>query len=109
VDPTGKYVLVSNRGHNSIAIFSISPSTRMLTEVAYYHTRGKTPRHFQFDQTGKFLIVANQDTDSIAIFLFNQENGTLVFTGNVYDVPSPNFVCACQPHCSPTFTPGSRL
>jgi len=102
VDPTGKFVLVSNRGHNSIAIFSICPASRLLTEVGYYHTRGKTPRHFQFDRTGKYLIVANQDTDSIAIFVFNQENGTLMFTGNAYDVPSPNFVCVCEPYCSPT-------
>jgi len=98
VDPTGQFVLVSNRGHNSIAIFRISTDSRKLAEVGYFHTRGKTPRHFQFDKTGKFLIVANQDTDSIAVFQFNQTTGSLNYTGNTYDVPSPNFVCVCAPH-----------
>jgi len=98
VDPTGNFVLVSNRGHNSIAIFSICRDTRKLNEVGYYHTRGKTPRHFQFDKTGKFLIVANQDTDSISVFIFDQATGFLTYSGNKYDVPSPNFVCVCAPH-----------
>eukprot|EP01123_Difflugia_compressa_P012095 TRINITY_DN5053_c0_g1_i1.p1 TRINITY_DN5053_c0_g1~~TRINITY_DN5053_c0_g1_i1.p1 ORF type:complete len:406 (-),score=59.49 TRINITY_DN5053_c0_g1_i1:63-1280(-) len=98
VDPTGTFVLVSNRGHNSIAIFRISDQTRTLTEVGYFHTHGKTPRHFQFDKTGKFLIVANQDTDSIAVFHFDQKTGSLTFSGNRYEVHSPNFVCVCAPH-----------
>jgi 6-phosphogluconolactonase (cycloisomerase 2 family) len=93
VDPTGNFVVVSNRGHNSIAIFRINEETRNLTEVGYFHTRGRTPRHFQFDKTGQFLIVANQDTDSIAVFLFDQKTGSLTFTGYSYDIPSPNFVC----------------
>jgi len=98
VDPTGNFVLVSNRGHNSIAIFSISRESKKLTEVGYFHTGGRTPRHFQFDKTGQFLIVANQDTDSIAVFRFDKKTGALKYTGNTYEVPSPNFVCICAPH-----------
>jgi len=102
VDPTGNFVLVSNRGHNSIAIFSISPESGKLTEVGICHTLGKTPRHFQFDKTGKYLIVGNQDTNSIAVFLFNQKTGALMYTGYAYEVPSPNFVCVCAPHMNNT-------
>eukprot|EP01126_Amoeba_proteus_P007256 TRINITY_DN12592_c0_g1_i4.p1 TRINITY_DN12592_c0_g1~~TRINITY_DN12592_c0_g1_i4.p1 ORF type:complete len:187 (+),score=31.79 TRINITY_DN12592_c0_g1_i4:731-1291(+) len=99
VDPTGKFVLVSNRGHNSIAIFSISYGTDIgtLSSVGYYHTRGSTPRHFQFDPSGRCLIVANQDTDSISVFQFNNLSGQLIYTGNTYNVPSPNFVCCTSP------------
>eukprot|EP00050_Salpingoeca_kvevrii_P016638 m.57258 g.57258 ORF g.57258 m.57258 type:complete len:244 (-) comp7066_c0_seq1:112-843(-) len=95
VDPSGEYILVSNRGHDSIAVFKIDLASALVSVVGQFHTRGKTPRHFQFDPTGKFLIVANQDTDSITVFRFEQ--GILSFTGNVYDVPSPNFVCAVAP------------
>ncbi|EDQ85330.1 uncharacterized protein MONBRDRAFT_29450 [Monosiga brevicollis MX1] len=98
LDPSGQYVVVSNRGHNSIATFKADASTGMLKQPEFFHTRGRTPRHFQFDATGHWLVVANQDTDTITVFRFNREEGVLEFTGHTYDVPSPNFVCVHAPH-----------
>ena len=96
---SGRFVLVSNRGHQSIAILRViesGPQRGQLTNVGYFHTRGDTPRHFKFDNSGQFLIVANQDTDNISVFSFNQCSGEIKFTGNEYRVPSPNFVCSCE-------------
>jgi len=104
--PSGKFVLVSNRGHNSIAVLSVlaSPGSVGILKINNYsHTRGSTPRHFQFDSTGTHLIVANQDTDSLAVFQFSEE-GRISFTGNTYTVHSPNFVC-----CIPQPLHGSKL
>jgi len=98
---SGRFVLVSNRGHQSIAIMCIKergPSEGQLTTVGYFHTRGETPRHFKFDYSGQYLLVANQDTDNLAIFNFNQSSGEIKFTGNEYRIPSPNFVCCCKLH-----------
>lgn len=98
---SGRFVLVSNRGHQSIAIMRIKEHGRnkgYLTTVGYYHTRGETPRHFKFDHSGQYLLVANQDTDNLAVFNFNQSSGEIKFTGNEYRVPSPNFVCCCKLH-----------
>eukprot|EP01083_Nonionella_stella_P130219 395165_1 len=98
---SGRYVLVSNRGHQSIAILRVKehgPTRGQLTTVAYHHTRGETPRHFKFDNSGQYLLVANQDTDNLSIFNFNQCSGEIKFTGNEYRVPSPNFVCCCKIH-----------
>lgn len=95
---SGRFVLVSNRGHQSIAILRVkdSGSTRgQLESVGHFHTRGETPRHFKFDKSGQFLIVANQDTDNLAVFSFNYCSGEIKFTGNEYKVPSPNFICCC--------------
>ena len=39
--------------------------------VGIFHTRGMTPRHFQFDPSGQWLIAANQDTDRVGVFQFN--------------------------------------
>ena len=64
----------------------------------YQHTRGATPRHFQFDPSGEWLIVANQDSDAIGVFHFRLSTGELNWTGNEYSVPSPNFVCCVEPH-----------
>ena len=66
-----------------------------LRAVGYFHTRGETPRHFQFDSSGQYLIVANQDSNTIAVFNFNLSSGEIKYTGNEYRVPSPNFVCCC--------------
>lgn len=99
VHPSGKFVIVSNRGHESIAIFKVNlkgSNKGQLKQVGFYHTFGETPRHFQFDASGQFLIVANQDSNSIAVFSFNIGSGDIKFTGNKYRVPSPNFVCNCS-------------
>jgi len=98
VHASGRFVLVSNRGHQSIAVLRVKTKglKRGQLELAnYFHTRGETPRHFVFDSSGQFLLVANQDSDNISVFNFNQCNGDLKFTGNEYRVPSPNFVCSC--------------
>mmetsp|Transcript_8479 Transcript_8479/g.10699 ORF Transcript_8479/g.10699 Transcript_8479/m.10699 type:complete len:172 (-) Transcript_8479:149-664(-) len=95
VHSTGKFVIVSNRGHQSIAIFRVAPNSGKLRQIGFFHTRGETPRHFQFDSSGQYLVVANQDTDTIAVFSFNLSSGEMKYTGNEYRVPSPNFVCCC--------------
>lgn len=98
VHKSGRFVLVANRGHQSIAVFKViqsGPKRGELKTVGYFHTRGETPRHFNFDASGQYLLVANQDTDSIAVFNFNLSSGEITFTGNEYRVPSPNFVCCC--------------
>jgi 6-phosphogluconolactonase (cycloisomerase 2 family) len=98
---SGNFLLVSNRGHQSIAIMRVKSQgskAGQLSLVGNFHTRGETPRHFQFDHSGQYLIVANQDTDNLAIFHFNQSSGTIKFTGNEYRIPSPNFVCCCKIH-----------
>jgi hypothetical protein len=94
-------VIVSNRGHESIAIFRVKnkgANRGELSTVGYFHTRGETPRHYQFDSSGQYLIVANQDSNSIAVFNFNLCSGEIKFTGNDYRVPSPNFVQCCPIH-----------
>jgi 6-phosphogluconolactonase len=101
VHKSGRFVIVSNRGHQSITVFKVrtkGPKRGELQKIGCTHTRGETPRHFQFDNSGQYLLVANQDTDSIAVFNFNLSNGELKYSGNEYRVPSPNFVCCCPTH-----------
>ncbi|KAL3942864.1 MAG: hypothetical protein SGBAC_003028 [Bacillariaceae sp.] len=107
VHKSGRFVVVSNRGHQSITVYKVKrsgPKRGELTTVGYFHTRGETPRHFQFDNSGQYLLVANQDSDSIAVFNFNLSNGDLKYSGNEYRVPSPNFICCCPTHHDDTHT-----
>lgn len=89
VHPSGKFLYGSNRGHDSIAIFSIDGTTGQLTSLGQESTGGKTPRNFGIDPTGSYLLAANQDSDSIVILGIDPTTGALKPTGNVLDVPKP--------------------
>jgi 6-phosphogluconolactonase len=89
VHPDGKYVYVSNRGHDSIAVFSVDEATGKLTPVGYTPTAGKTPRNFGVDPTGKFLIAANQGTNNVVVFKIDPKTGMPHPTGNEVSVPKP--------------------
>jgi 6-phosphogluconolactonase len=89
VHPNGKFLFASNRGHDTIALFSIDDNTGALALVDHFLTQGKTPRNFEIDPSGKFLLVANQDTDNIMIFRIDPISGRLTSTGQTLHVPSP--------------------
>lgn len=88
VHPTGEYVYVSNRGHDSIAQFDIGPDGRpSLASVA--STVGKWPRNFALDPDGSFLFSENKNSDEVRTFGVDPTSGELEPTGSVLDVPTP--------------------
>lgn len=89
VHPSGKFLYGSNRGHHSIAIFSIEPATGKLTAVGHQGQGIKTPRNFGIDPTGNYLLVCNQDGDSVIVFRINQSTGQLEPTGSTVSVGTP--------------------
>ena len=88
VHPSGKFLYASNRGHNSIGIFTID-SNGKLTAAGNVPTQGKTPRFFGLDPTGAYLIATNQDSDNIVVFKIDQKTGGLTPTGDVLALASP--------------------
>lgn len=89
VHPSGKFVYGSNRGHDSIVVFAIDPSTGKLTFVEHQTTLGKTPRNFAIDPGGTFLLAANQDSDNVVVFRIDQKTGKLTPTGHTIQVGAP--------------------
>ncbi len=89
VSPDGRFLYCSNRGHDSIAIFTIDPRHGALTSVGHEFTRGLTPRNFAIDPAGRFLLVANQKSDNIVVFRIDQRTGRLSSTGHIAGVPAP--------------------
>ncbi|MEX0641177.1 MAG: lactonase family protein, partial [Pirellulales bacterium] len=89
VHPSGKFLYGSNRGHDSIAVFSIDTATGTLSKVQVESTKGKTPRNFAIDPTGAFLLAENQGSDTIAVFKIDPDTGKLAAIGQMIDVPSP--------------------
>lgn len=92
VAPSGRFLYVSNRGHDSIAIFAIDQKTGELAPVGWESTRGRTPRYFGLDPSGTQLYAANQGSDTVVIFDVDQTTGKLKPTGEVIKVASPSTI-----------------
>jgi 6-phosphogluconolactonase len=89
VHPSGKFVYGSNRGQNSIAVFSVDQKTGKLTRVQNQGKNVKTPRNFAIDPTGKYCLVANQDGGNVIVFKVDQEAGKLEPTDYKVEVSNP--------------------
>jgi 6-phosphogluconolactonase len=89
VDHSGRFLYASNRGNDSITVFSIDPAKGTLTKVQVVPTTGTIPRNFAIDPTGKYLLAANQKSDSIVVFAINPKDGQLKPTGQTMDVTAP--------------------
>jgi 6-phosphogluconolactonase len=89
VAASGRTLYVSNRGHNSIAVFSVAESTGALVLDQVVPTAGDWPRNFSLDPTGRWLLVANQRSNSVVVFGRDPENGRLTPTRQRIAIPSP--------------------
>jgi 6-phosphogluconolactonase len=88
VHPSGRFVYGSNRGHDSIAVFTVGAGGA-LSLLEHESTRGQTPRNFALDPTGRWLIAANQRSNTLAVFSIDQTNGGLSPVGPLTSVGSP--------------------
>lgn len=89
VSPDGKYLYASNRGHESIVIFSIDQKTGKLKLVDHESTQGKHPRNFYIDPSGKFVFVANMNTDNVVLYQRDSVSGKLTPVGDQISIPAP--------------------
>jgi len=89
VHPSGKFVYVSNRGHDTIALFTVDEKTRQLTAVGDQGKGFKVPRNFNVDPSGKWMIVAGQDSDNLCVFQIDPETGQLKATDTTVKVGGP--------------------
>ena len=89
--PDGKTLYISNRGHDSIAIFRVDPATGLLKADGYQSTEGGEPRHFAIDPAGQWMIVGNQKSGNLVLLEILPDGG-LKATGR--QLPIPTAVCA---------------
>jgi 6-phosphogluconolactonase len=89
VTADGSTVYCSNRGHDSVAIFSANPTTGVLTPVGWQATQGATPRFIGLDPSNRFLYAANENSDTIVTFAVEKATGRLTPTGQVIKNGSP--------------------
>lgn len=91
VHPNGRWAFVSNRGHESIALFAFDPDSGKLERRAIVPCGARTPRHFTLTPDGRWLLVGGQSSDDIHVMSFDPESGELALTPA--SIPCPHPIC----------------
>lgn len=71
--PDGNRLFTSNRGHNSIAMFSLNEETGLLQLNQVIPSGGDMPRDFSITPDGKSLLIANQNSDNLVLYDLSRE------------------------------------
>ncbi|MEU5879887.1 lactonase family protein [Spirillospora sp. NPDC047279] len=87
VSPDGRHVFCTNRGHDSVAVFTTSAGGRALSLTGTVPCGGTWPRHMEFADGGRLLYVANQMSGTVAAF--RVEGARLTPAGAPLVTPSP--------------------
>jgi 6-phosphogluconolactonase len=88
LSPNGKFVYVSNRGHNSIAVFKVGED-RHLTAAGHITGDIKIPRNFNIDPSGKWMLIASQDGEKVGVWELDEKTGLGKETDNTVKVSKP--------------------
>ena len=98
VHPNGRFLYGSNRGHDSIAVFTLDASgLPSATAVEIIPSGGRNPRNFALSPDGRWLVCGHQDTPVLTVFRVDSTTGRLTRTPHHAPVPS----CVCVLFVSP--------
>jgi 6-phosphogluconolactonase len=86
--PDGRFLYVSNRLHNAIAVFAVAADGQ-LRNISETWVHADSPRSVTLDPRGQYLFSCNQKGDSITSFRVSPLTGALTFTGRFEPVGSP--------------------
>jgi 6-phosphogluconolactonase len=89
VHPAGHTLYASNRGADTLAVFSIDAATGRMAMRQSLSSGGKTPRFFTLSADGRWLFALNEESDSIVKFAVDAAHGTLTEVGLAVACASP--------------------
>jgi 6-phosphogluconolactonase len=89
VHPSGRFLYVSNRGHDSILAYTIDPRNGALRWAGWTPTGGERPRYFGLTPSGAHLYACNELGHNIAEFRVDPATGALAPTGQIVNTGSP--------------------
>lgn len=98
--PSGKFLFASNRGSDSVELFTIDSKKGTLTLAEDQKSGGETPRHFGIQPSGEHLAICNQNSYSIRLCRINATTGRLE--------PYEFFAVAPSPSCAVFLPPAGN-
>lgn len=84
IDPTGRWVVVSDLGADRIWVFPFDRKTRQIGDDDSVNSRhvvlppGTGPRHIAFHPTGRWLYLVEELTANVSTFSWDSKNGRLI-------------------------------
>ncbi len=87
IDQKGKFIYVSNRGHESISVFKVDETGKHVDMIQNIKTQGVHPRDFNLSPDGKYLVVVHKDSDNVTVFAIDHEQGKLTHISHDFIVP----------------------
>jgi 6-phosphogluconolactonase len=97
VHPSGRWLYVSHRGHDSVAIFDIDQTKGTVIFKATHPTGGKIPRHFTFTPDAVHLVVGNQESGTLLINRIDNSTGLLTTLEGAAEAPQPACIVFVPP------------
>jgi len=93
-DPSGKFgkfVYVANANSNNVSMYTINPTTGVLTSIGEIGA-GEYPSSVIVDPSGKFAYVANANSNNVSMYTIGPTTGALTLTGTITAGTSPTSV-----------------
>lgn len=91
VTPNGKFLYGTNRGHDSIAAYSVGDDGR-LTLIGMEPSLGNGPQNLAITPCGELLICANMPENNVVVFRIDPETGGLKSVGEPVSMPKPTCI-----------------
>ena len=93
VDPSGKFVYVTNHLADNVSAFSITATSGALTQIpGSPFPSGNTPFNVAVDPSGKFVYVTNHLSGDVTAYTLNAASGALT------QITGSPFTSGSQPH-----------
>ena len=90
VHPNGRFVYSSNRGHDSVTVYSANPQSGKLNAIQVQPIRGAFPRNVNLTPDATWLLAAGADSNTVAAHRIDPKTGKLLYQrGSIVNVPSP--------------------
>jgi 6-phosphogluconolactonase len=96
----GRFLYASNRGHNSLAVYTIDEISGRLTYLENIPSGGAWPREFTVVKGSNILLVANQHSGTVDSFKINPTSGCLTHSEYQVKVSKPVFIETLACHTS---------
>jgi 6-phosphogluconolactonase len=97
VHPSGRYVYVANRRHDTIVSYAVDPQDGRLTLLGFTPTGGENPRNFAITPDGALLLLAAMGSDRIVVLAIDAATGALRPNGVVTEIAAPACLALLAP------------
>lgn len=91
ITPDGRFLYGTNRGHDSIAAYSIADDGQ-LSLIAIEPSLGQGPQNLAITLGGELLICANMPGKNVAVFRIDGNSGVLKPAGAPMEMPTPSCI-----------------